>query len=52
VNRGVNFSKLFNRFLGLGTLVPAMSLFFDILMLRAIGLYYRHFKSQFAWQWE
>ena len=42
---------------GLGVLVTAkllglaISLYCDIVALRAIGLYYRHFKDRFAWDW-
>jgi len=29
-----------------------VNLYCDIVMLRAIGLYYHHFKHRFAWEWE
>lgn len=32
-------------------LVVAIGLYFEIVAMRAIGLYYRHFKSRFAWDW-
>lgn len=47
-----NFSKLVNRFLLWAIAAQALYLFFDILSLRAIGIYYRNFKHRFAWEWE
>jgi len=29
----------------------AINLYFEIASLRAVGLYYRHFKHRFAWDW-
>ncbi len=29
----------------------AVNLYFEIAALRAVGLYYRHFKQRFAWDW-
>lgn len=43
---------------GLGTDVVilaisfALKIYFSIVMTRLIGLYYRHFKLRFAWDWE
>lgn len=54
VNRGQGFTL--SRLLAGGAIWIALSqglrLFFDIVSLRAIGLYYRNFKHQFAWEWE
>ncbi len=32
-------------------LAAAIELYFEIVAMRAIGLYYRHFKHRFAWDW-
>ncbi|UCG17287.1 MAG: hypothetical protein JSV19_04490 [Phycisphaerales bacterium] len=36
----------------LGLLGSALTAYFDISVARIIGLYYRHYKHRFAWQWE
>jgi hypothetical protein len=28
-----------------------LSVYCDLVALRAVGLYYRHFRSRFAWDW-
>jgi hypothetical protein len=33
-------------------LVIGISLYGEIIALRAIGLYYHHFKHRFAWSWD
>jgi hypothetical protein len=37
--------------LGLPTLFAGINLYFDIVVMRAIGYYYCHFKHRFAWSW-
>ena len=32
-------------------LVVGISLYFEIVAMRVIGLYYHHFKHRFAWDW-
>jgi len=29
-----------------------VTVYFDIVLMRLIGLYYHHFKDRFAWSWE
>lgn len=33
-------------------LMLGVQIYFDIVTMRIIGLYYRHFKDRFAWSWE
>jgi predicted Zn finger-like uncharacterized protein len=35
-----------------GILALGVQIYFDIVTMRIIGLYYRHFKDRFAWSWE
>ena len=32
-------------------LATGVGLYFEIVALRAIGLYYHHYKDRFAWSW-
>ncbi|MFH0982151.1 MAG: hypothetical protein V2A79_11490 [Planctomycetota bacterium] len=38
--------------LPLRILAPALRVYFSIVAMRLIGLYYRHFKERFPWDWE
>ena len=36
----------------LTVLLTGIGVYFDIVLMRLIGLYYHHFKHRFAWSWE
>lgn len=49
---GTGFSGILGRFAIVHLLVTAATIYADIVSLRAIGLFYRHFKHRFAFVWE
>jgi hypothetical protein len=38
--------------LALACVLEVVQLYFEIVVMRFVGLYYYHFKSRFAWSWE
>ncbi len=42
----------FGTTLVLGIIIRGLEVYFDIVLMRLVGLYYYHFKGRFAWSWE
>jgi len=45
-------SGVFTSILLLEILITGVTVYFEIVLMRLIGLYYYHFKHKFAWSWE
>ncbi len=43
--------KMSSGVLASSVLVTGLAIYVDIVLMRLIGLYYRHFKRRFAWDW-
>jgi hypothetical protein len=48
---GGGIGTAFGGYLAAYALSVGITLYCNIVMLRAIGLYYHHFKHKFAWDW-
>ncbi|HEY3244350.1 MAG TPA: hypothetical protein VGM03_13470 [Phycisphaerae bacterium] len=46
--KGLDLGKLFVA----GIVVSGLTVYVDIVAMRIVGLYYRHYRKRFAWTWE